>query len=234
MPTQHRTRTGGVPRTADDIVTAALALAEARGLLGWTVRELAQEVGTWQNVVYHHVGDRETVIAAVLERIVGQMPTPPTELPWQEWFRRTLTEGRRVLRRFPGAAGRLCRDGPSVSSAARIIDLGVGKLLEAGFGDEAPQAYSLLFNSCLLLVAIDDERRMAGASGRDVALAMLGTPPPVDAGAGWRTMTAALQRAVDDPDYPDNSSQFDYALERTIAGLEQRLAELRTAGGSAR
>lgn len=197
------------------------------------MRDLAGALGTWPNGIYHHVGDREAVVRQVLERVVRQMPVPPASVPWQQWFRSFLHDGRSVLEQHPGSAGRLCRDGPGVPAAAVIIDRGVGLLLDAGFGPEAPAAYSLALNSTLLLIATDDARRASGQVRSDMAHALLAVPDPPDAGRGWAAMREAMTALAAAPANDDGSTFFAYTVERTIDGLKRQLERLRGAGEGA-
>lgn len=149
----------GLPAiTADQVVTAATALTREHGLDGWSVRQLARELGVWPAVVYHHVGERDAVLEAVTERVVATIPLPDADLPWRAWFTELLTVARPVLRAHRGVAGRLARCGATVPSASRIIDRGQHVLARAGFGDEVVLAYSVLFSTACQLIAGEDDR----------------------------------------------------------------------------
>lgn len=213
------------PLTPGRVVSVAVDLTRDRGLDGWTIRDLATELDTWPNNIAHHVGDREAVMHAVVGLVVSQMPNPPAELAWQDWFREFLNGGAAVLSEYVGVARRLCRDGPSVPAALPIIDRGVGLLREAGFGVEAPRAYSVLLNGALLLVALDDDRALAGHGRGQAAKNMLVMEPPPDAGPGWDAMQGHLERWAQAPE-SRRKDLLAYTVETTIAGLE---AELRAA-----
>ncbi|SHH09409.1 TetR/AcrR family transcriptional regulator [Streptoalloteichus hindustanus] len=156
--------TGRRQMSARRVVDAAERLTADRGLQGWTIRQLAAELDVWPTVIYHHVGDREAVMDAVTERVVGRIPCPDVDTPWRDWFRTVLVEGRRVARCFPGVANRLVRRGPVVASALHFIDRGVEVLRRAGFGADAPAVFSLLLNGGFFLVAWEDENHRDPAS----------------------------------------------------------------------
>ncbi|MFC0623438.1 TetR/AcrR family transcriptional regulator [Kribbella deserti] len=155
---KSRTAAGLPPITAAKVAAAATALTARKGLDGWSVRDLAGELDVYPAVIYHHIGGREAVLQAVTERVVAQMPCPPVELPWREWFIEFLCEGRKVLRKYPGVARRLYLAGPTVPSAMRIIDRGVTVLQRAGFGDESVDIYSFLVGTGFLHVDLEDDR----------------------------------------------------------------------------
>lgn len=155
---KSRTAAGLPPITAAKVAAAATALTARKGLDGWSVRDLAGELDVYPAVIYHHIGGRDAVLHAVTERVVAQMPCPPADLAWRDWFTEFLCEGRKVLRKYPGVARRLYLAGPTVPSAMRIIDRGVTVLQRAGFGDEAVDIYSYLVGTGFLHVDLEDER----------------------------------------------------------------------------
>lgn len=218
------TEPGRARLTPDAIVAAALELTRERGIDGWTLRDLAGVLDTWPNNLTHHVGTRDRLDAAVVERIVASMVNPPEELPWQDWFRQLLTDARDVLLTHHGVARRLCRDGPGVPSAMPIMGRGVSRLIAGGFGDRAPQAYSILLNSALMLVALVDDRVEAGRKRIDVADAMRAVAPEPGAAPAWQLMHAYLDDWVElgDAALP---AMFDATVETVIAGLEHRLPQ---------
>lgn len=203
-----------------------MGLTRERGLDGWTIRDLATELDTWPNNIAHHVGDREAVMHAVVDRVVSLMPNPPADLAWQDWFRTFLYGGAVTLGEYAGVTRRLCRDGPSVPAALPIIDRGVGLLSGAGFGDSAPRAYSVLLNGALLLVALDDDRELAGRRRGQAPRNLLAMDPPNGAGPGWDVMRSHLEQWAADPE-ARRRDLLTYTVETAIAGLE---AELRSLG----
>ncbi|MFD5654007.1 TetR/AcrR family transcriptional regulator [Streptomyces sp. NPDC127039] len=207
--------------TPDRVVDAALELTREYGLDGWTVRQLARALGTWPNTVAHHVGDREAVVDAVVQRVVAMMPNPSAELGWQDWFRELLYPSRAVIARHPGVARRLARDGATVPAALPIMDRGIGLLTEAGFGEQAPPAYAVLLNSAVLLIALDDDRRFADRG--DAAAKLAAMPPPPGAGVGWDAMRSWLRDWTDAPD-THRETLYRYTIENLLTGLETDLA----------
>lgn len=210
--------------TPDLIVSAALDLTREVGIDGWTVRDLAARLDTWPNNLAHHVGTREQLCSAVVDRIIASMENPPEDLPWQDWFRRFLTGARDVLLEHRGVARRLCRDGPGVPAAMPIMGRGVARLIDGGFGGQAPFAYSMLLNGGLMLVALADDRVEAGRERADVAASMRAVAPDPDSAPAWQLMHGYFDRWVElgDRALPE---MFDITIETVIAGLERRLEQ---------
>ena len=146
------------PLDAEQIVAAAVELTRKHGLDFWTIRQLGGELECWPAVIYHHVGDRDTVACAVVDHVVGTVPEIDSSVPWRDGLRAQLNELRVVLREHPGVARWLALNGPVVPAVLRLVDRGVQTLAAAGLGGEAPAAHSVLMNSVLLLIAMEDER----------------------------------------------------------------------------
>ncbi|WP_158887795.1 TetR/AcrR family transcriptional regulator [Amycolatopsis anabasis] len=230
VPGRPRSRhAAGLPAvTPERIVDAALRLTAEHGLENWTLRQLAAAVDAYPAVVYHHVGDREAVVAAVIDRALLMFPLPAEELPWREWFSVLLAELREVLRCYPGVARRLSIHGPSLTAAGPTIDRGVRILQRAGFGAESPRVYTLLLSVACQHVAVEDDR-----AARDEKV----TQRTVEAWIAHRDNTelpglalmgARVYELVNDPDQRANygADVYDYAVQRCLDGVAARLETL--------
>jgi AcrR family transcriptional regulator len=216
---RSRAAAGKPPVTAEDVVAAAVVLTREHGLDGWTIRGLATRLDVWPAVVAHHVGDREAVVEAVTDRVVGEVPVPADDLPWRDWFTALSVGGRRVLRGYRGVARRLTVVGPTVPSALPTIDAGIGVLLRDGFGPHAAPVYRYLLNSAFMLVAVEDERTAFPTARATMGAAMGrfggdGDRPGLAAAAveaaRWRTDPAGLAE--------QDEAFFRFTLERALDG----------------
>ena len=63
--------------TREQILAAAMALLDQRGLPDLTMRKLAAELGIRPSALYWHFPDKQTLLARLADRIVGSAPTPP-------------------------------------------------------------------------------------------------------------------------------------------------------------
>lgn len=78
----------------DDVVDCALALVEAGGPEALTMRKLAAELGVTTTTVYWHVGGRDDIVAAVVERVAQREAA--TEIEGTTPRQRVLSAARRV------------------------------------------------------------------------------------------------------------------------------------------
>ncbi|GLY65964.1 TetR/AcrR family transcriptional regulator [Amycolatopsis taiwanensis] len=196
----------GLPAvTPEKIINSAIDLTARHGLDGWTLRQLAGALDAYPAVVYHHVGDREAVVAAVAERVIELLPVPEEDLPWREWFRALLTDLRSVLTGYPGVARRLALYEATSSAASTLVDRGVRTLGAAGFGEEAPTVFRLLLNTACLFVSAEDEQRRNVESKN----------------------SSPFDQLSDRPRQSNYFADFyDYAVERCLDGVACRLAVL--------
>lgn len=66
--------------TLDQIVDAALELLEEQGLSGLSARAVAGRVGCEAMSLYHHVGNMDGLLDAVVDRLLGSLPHRGTGL----------------------------------------------------------------------------------------------------------------------------------------------------------
>lgn len=162
MGTARKYRTGV---TTEEIVAAAVLLTRRHGLYGWSVRDLVTEVGTSPSVVYHRVGGRDALCRSVVAHALAEPVDDayayhydPADADWRDWVRSVLFPLRRTLSRYPGVAKWVLMHGPVISENASL-DASMGRLRDAGFGDDAPRVLSLLVNTALSTVMMADERK---------------------------------------------------------------------------
>ncbi|NJP45100.1 TetR/AcrR family transcriptional regulator [Actinacidiphila epipremni] len=89
----------------DDLVTTALAVADAEGLDAVTVRRVAQLHGVTPMALYRHFEDKDGLLLAIAERLLAGTVLPaPDDRPWYEQLRDLLGNFVDALRPHPNAA----------------------------------------------------------------------------------------------------------------------------------
>jgi AcrR family transcriptional regulator len=76
------------PLDEDRIVGAALGVIREDGLAGLSMRRLGAQLGVDPMAVYHHVANKQLLLALVVARVVAEVPTPDPDLPWADRVRR--------------------------------------------------------------------------------------------------------------------------------------------------
>jgi AcrR family transcriptional regulator len=80
QPARH----GQMELDAARIAAAALAVADARGPSGFTMRAVAQALGVTPMALYHHVEDKAALATLLVDAAIGQHPLPPPTGVWRE------------------------------------------------------------------------------------------------------------------------------------------------------
>jgi AcrR family transcriptional regulator len=94
-----------VPQLDEDIIaSAALTVLDARGIDGFTMRAVAKVLGVTPMALYHHVSDKESLVALVIDAAIREEPLPPTTGIWQDDLFAMADWVRRAARAHPAIA----------------------------------------------------------------------------------------------------------------------------------
>ena len=76
-----------MPLHRADVVGAALAILDQYGIADLTMRRLAERLGVQAGALYWHTPNKQTLLAAVSDVIVGEVPVPDDDAQdWQAWL----------------------------------------------------------------------------------------------------------------------------------------------------
>ncbi|HEY2386420.1 MAG TPA: TetR/AcrR family transcriptional regulator C-terminal domain-containing protein [Candidatus Binatia bacterium] len=95
----------GRPRkfSREELQRAALALVDAHGVEGLTMRALAARLGTGPMTIYNHVRDRGELEVLVIETVLGRTAWVRRRRSWQADVREIATAMWRAVRAHPRA-----------------------------------------------------------------------------------------------------------------------------------
>ena len=98
-------RRGPRPRhSVDDVVEAAIAIADAGGLDAVTMRAVAERLGTSPMALYTYVPGKAELLDLMLDAIYLAMPRKPPRLHWRARLRAVAEANRELYTRHPWAA----------------------------------------------------------------------------------------------------------------------------------
>ena len=127
------------PRLSRDaILDRALAVADAEGIDAVSVRRLARDLGVTPMALYWHVDDKNALLHALGDRLLGGLDlTVDERMPWPEQLRAFVVAFTAVLRAHPSAA-MLIGSLPTVASANALgaTEVALDILRRAGFSPE--------------------------------------------------------------------------------------------------
>ena len=127
------------------VLRGAVAVADAAGIAGLTIRSLAQELGVKPMSVYYHVANKDEILDGIVDIVFSEIELPTIGGDWRMEMRRRAHSARAVLRHHPWAIGLLeSRTAPGPATL-RHHDVVLGTLLAAGFSRElTAHAYALI------------------------------------------------------------------------------------------
>ena len=106
-----------------DVVDRALAVLDDYGLESLTMRRLAAELGVQPSALYHHVPNKQTLLAAVADEILIRGRRPRRAQAWDRRVIEICTELRDAMLAY--------RDGAEVVVTAHTFGLGGGTPAES-------------------------------------------------------------------------------------------------------
>ena len=107
MPTEQpapgtQRRRGPQPRhTRQDVIRAAVAIADADGLDAVTIRAVAGRLGTGVMSLYNYVPDKQTLVYDMVEEVSGELGLPEPSGDWRADMHLLAGQQQAVLRRHP-------------------------------------------------------------------------------------------------------------------------------------
>jgi AcrR family transcriptional regulator len=217
----ERRRPGRPARLSrDQVLRAALSLADAEGIGAVTMQRVARALGAEPMSLYRHIRNKDDLLDGLVDLVYAEITLPHPEEPWRSATRRRAISAREALLRHSWAVSLMeSRTHPGPANLAHH-DATVGNLFAAGFsGPMAVHAYNLVdsfvygfalqehqlpFESTQDLAELAPEMLQAFPEGQYPHLERVATEL---VGAGFR--------------YGD---EFEWGLELILDGIERELA----------
>ena len=139
-------KAGRKPKVSrDQVLAAALEIADEGGLAAVTMTNVGARLGVEAMSLYRHIGNKEEMLDGLVDRVYGEIEVPADATDWREALRRQAVSAHAVLNRHPWAIGVMeSRAQPGPANLGHH-DAMVGILFRAGFdGPSAVRVYNLL------------------------------------------------------------------------------------------
>ncbi len=130
----------------DEILAAAIAIADERGLEAVSMRSVADRVGVTPMALYPYVGSKTALLDAMYGRIVNEyVPDLAAAADWRERMRSLATAARSLAKQRPWVVSLMLSRPSVVLDAVRVTDALYQALLDAGVPDaDVPRIERLL------------------------------------------------------------------------------------------
>ena len=205
----------------DQVVQAAVALADERGLAAVTMRKVGEALGVEAMSLYNHVANKVDLLDGMVDLVFGEIGLPDPSDDWKPAMRQRAVSARSAVSRHPWATGLMESRAAPGPANLRHHDAVIGSLRAGGFPVAlAAHAFSLLdsyvYGFCLQETglpfdATDDMEAMVES--------ILGDLPEAEyPHLWWLTVEHVLQ-----PGY-DYGDEFAFGLDLILDALATRLA----------
>lgn len=204
----------GLSETA--ITEHALALVDADGVEGLSMRRLATALDVSPMALYSYFTDRDALLEAVAQLLYARIEPPHAEGSPRQILRELMHAVRDVLLRHPKALPLMGRFPPRTLEALAFVDAGYRALLDAGVAPlDTARAYRALAAYSLGTATVETGGYFASHHSGRVA------SPTVDAETLRRLLphVAEVGPLLDEL---DDTAEFDYGLDLTLDGFLRR------------
>jgi AcrR family transcriptional regulator len=145
MAATGESATRRAPLSRDQVLRAAVTLADEGGIGALSMRKLGQALGVEAMSLYNHVAGKEGLLDGMIDIVFGEIGLPSGGDGWRQAIRRRAISAREVLGRHRWAIGLMESRRSPGPATLRHHDAVLGCLREAGFSVElTAHAYSLI------------------------------------------------------------------------------------------
>lgn len=134
--TARRDRASRAPLSRDRVIDAAISLADAEGADALSMRRIARELGVEAMTLYHHVANKDEIVHALIDRVMGEFELPSTDADWKPAVRASAISAYHALSRHPWAAGLMLSSKVTVPARLAHMESLLATLRRAGLSDD--------------------------------------------------------------------------------------------------
>jgi AcrR family transcriptional regulator len=199
------------------VMEAAVALADASGIEGLTMRKLGVELGVEAMSLYHHVANKEALLDGMTDAVFAEIELPEGE--WRAALRARAVSARVVLARHRWAVPLMESRAAPGPATLRHHDAVLGVLRGGGFPVTlAAHAFSLL-DSYVYGFALQEAALPFDTGEQTAELAQEILAGRADA---YPHLAELTREHVLAPGY-DYGAEFDFGLDLILDGLDAAL-----------
>lgn len=200
--------------SADRVLDGAMALADEIGIEAFTIRKLADALGTKPMTIYHHIPNKEAIVDGMVDRVFAEIERPPGDVDWKQAIRHRCVSARAALARHRWAAPLMeSRTNPGPETLGHH-DAVLECLLGAGLSMELTAHAYALIDSYVYGFALQEVNLPAtgGAEMQELATVMAAHLEP------YPHLARLTVEHILQPGY-DFKAEFDFGLDLILDGL---------------
>jgi AcrR family transcriptional regulator len=215
----------------DEIVQAAVALADAEGASAVNMRRIAKELDAGAMSLYWHVADKEQLLDLMLDAVEGEDRSGADGGEWRIDLTDMARQKRRSLLRHPWVADFISERSPFGPNALLQIERALAVL--DGFNLDTRTTLQILMTldsyvtgsvlNELREIRVEQTRARAELSPTDVAAAMRDWRERLAASGRFERVLRVFDEGID-PDAPETRDErFEFGLTCVLDGIALRL-----------
>jgi AcrR family transcriptional regulator len=218
--TAHRSSRRALPLSRDVIVQAAIDLLDAEGEHGLTLKALTVRLSTGYGAIYHHVADRDDLLAAATDHVIAHVVADPAVDAEPRQVLRALALGLfDAIYAHPWAGAQLTRQ-PWRPALLDIYESTAAQLRALGVPDRAlPDSAGVLVNYIFGVAEQNAANARALAESKMERSEFL-----ADVAARWAQLDPArypsMRKARTHLREHDDREQFLAGIDLILAGIE--------------
>jgi AcrR family transcriptional regulator len=221
MPPTEQAAVRRPPLSRDQVLRAAVALADEGGIGALSMRKLGQVLGVEAMSLYNHVASKGDLLDGIVDVVFSEIGLPAGDVGWKPAMRQRAISAREALARHRWAIGLIESRRSPGPATLRHHDAVLGCLLGAGFSLEmTAHAYSVL-DSYIYGFALQEngfalQRNALPAAEESLAKVMLRQLPSAEE---YPYIAEIVGGYVTGSGY-ELSDEFEFGLDLILDGLE--------------
>jgi AcrR family transcriptional regulator len=215
-------RRGPRPRhSREDVVRAAVAIADGEGLDAVTFRAIAAHLGTGVMSLYNYVPDKHALVYDMVELSSAEVDLPEPTGDWRADMHLVAGKQRELAHRHPWLIAAVSHLQPLGPATLALLEFGLGALEPTGLSARDRLETIAMINGFVLYSA---GAELAGAPDPEQQARQFAMLPELLATGRYPRFAAAIARGGE-PETFDPAAHFDRLIDKILDGL------VRPAGG---
>jgi AcrR family transcriptional regulator len=218
----------------DEIVRAAIAVADAEGPDAISMRRIGRELRAGTMSLYYHVGSKEDLVDAMLEAMETEINVPDPSGDWRADLRAFAHSQRTALQRHPWIMDFIGHRPPSGPNDARQFERMLALIDQTGLDAIATIRVLMTLASYVMGAVVREHQEERGQQAEELADAEI--PAEVRAAERQRVgewfrksgkyphILRIMESGIDPDDPKTRDERFEFGLEIVFDGIAAQMA----------
>jgi AcrR family transcriptional regulator len=227
-----------VPRRAaalsrDEIVRAAIKVADAEGPDAISMRRIARELNAGTMSLYWHVASKEELLDLMIDTAQGKQPSPEPSGDWRADLRALTRSARTALHQHPWMVDFIGGRPPIGPKALQNIERALASLDGLGLDKATAMIIVMTVNTYALGAVLREaqevsgernlEQQFAGIADEERDAMLRDFVTRIQASGRYPHMAALIEAGIDPDAAETRDARFEFGLDCLLDGIEARL-----------